>query len=163
MLHRIFPASLSPDSEDGLCARRRPAAHSSAPIPAHCRSFNNWKSLTVDERQTGEQPLSFHTERENSLIRRAAFSFKPDPRAQPPCFRLGGQRCSLSWGFPKAGASGICIFAPLSACQSRSRLIPGMSMKQSHRGKQGRNWDAGWIEEKIETHWKRIVEKVTEW
>lgn len=35
-----------------------------------------------------------------------------------------------------AGAARICICALLSACQSRYRLIPGVSMKQSHRGKQ---------------------------
>lgn len=37
-------------------------------------------------------------------------------------------------GFQRAEATGICIFALLSACQSRYRLTPGVSVKQSHRG-----------------------------
>lgn len=38
--------------------------------------------------------------------------------------------------------------APLSTCQSRYRLIPGASMKQSHGGKPGTDCDSGRVEEK---------------
>lgn len=69
--------------------------------------------------------------------------------AQSSCtvevYCLGGRRCSPSWGFPKAGAAGICLCALLSACQSRE-LILEVSMKHSHRGKQ--DCDAVWVETK---------------